>query len=262
MRRRDIIKGIAGSAIWPLAARAQQSDRMRRIGVLMGYAENDPIGQVSVLRFRQGLEDLGWNEGRNLRIDYRWGESDPDRLRNEATELVALSPDVLFGAGPTVRPLQQATRTIPIVFATVVDPVGGGYVESLARPGGNTTGFAESEYGVSGKWLELLKEIAPNVKRAAVIRNPNVPGGFGQLKALQGMAPSLGIQLSPVDLRDADEIERAITKFAGEPDGGLIVTSRTSALLHRDLIVSLAARYRLPAVYPDRVFVTVNLVWG
>jgi putative ABC transport system substrate-binding protein len=222
----------------------------------MYLAADDAEGQARLAAFTQALQHLGWSEGRNLRIDTRWATADD--IRTHAAELVALAPDVLVAATgtPTVAPLLQATRTVPIVFAIVVDPVGAGFVASLARPGGNATGFMAYEYGMSGKWLELLKEIAPHVTRAAVLRDPAVASGIGQFGAVQAVAPSLGVELSPVDVRDAGEIERAVAAFASGSNGGLIVTASGSATGHRQLIIALAARHRLPAVYPTRYFVT------
>jgi putative tryptophan/tyrosine transport system substrate-binding protein len=257
LKRRELIWLLVGAAAWPSAARAQQPDRMRRIGVLANLSESDPEGQVRLAAFVQGLQELGWTVGRNVRIDFRWAVGDVDRNRRNAAELVALAPDVILAAGSFgVGQLQQATRTVPIVFVNVIDPVGGGFVESLARPGGNATGCANFEYGISGKWLELLKEIAPRVTRAAVLRDPSRASGSGQLGALQSAAPPFGVELSPVGLRDAGEIERAITAFARGSNGSLIVTSGTSSIVHRKLIITLAARHRLPAVYPYRFYVS------
>ncbi len=259
MRRRDFITGIAGSgAAWPLATRAQQTDRVQRIGVLMAAAADDPIYQARIAAFLQGLAQLGWSDGRNVRIDIRWATTNAEDLRRHASELAALAPDVLVAATgtATAAPLLQATRTVPIVFVIVIDPVGAGFVASLARPGGNATGFLMFEYGLSGKWLELLKQIAPGMTRAAVLRDPAIASGIGQFAAVQAVAPSLGVELSPVDARDAPEIERAVTAFARSGNGGLIVTASAPASRHRDLIVTLAARHRLPAVYASRYFVT------
>jgi putative ABC transport system substrate-binding protein len=231
MRRREFIAGLGGAAVWPLAAPAQQPDRVRRIGVLLSLAANDPESPVRVAAFLQGLQEAGWTVGRNVRIDYRWGAANAERDRKYAAELVALSPDVILAVGGSiVGALQQATRTVPIVFVNVTDPVGAGFVASLARPGGNATGFTQYEYGLSGKWLELLKQIAPGVTRAAILRDPTNPSGSGQLGALQAVAPSLGVELSPVDVRDAGEIEQAVTAFARSPNGGLIVLSGASAI--------------------------------
>jgi putative tryptophan/tyrosine transport system substrate-binding protein len=257
-RRREFITLLGGAAAaWPLAARAQQPERMRRIGVLMSLTADDPEGQVRLTAFLQGLQQLGWTDGRNVRIDTRWGAGDADRSRGYAAELVALAPDVILASGTsTMGPLLRATRTVPIVFTQVTDPVGAGFVDSLARPGGNATGFTLSEYGSSGKWLELLKEIAPRVTRAAVLRDPDMAAGSGQLGAIQSVAPSFGVELSPVNVRDAPEIERAVAAFARGSNGGLIVSASGLAIVHRDLIITLAARHRLPAVYFARYFVT------
>jgi putative ABC transport system substrate-binding protein len=223
---------------------------MRRIGVLMNLGSDDAEGQARNAAFLQGLQEFGWTVGRNVRIEYRWGAGDAELFRRYASELVALAPDVILAGGGAVVPsLLQATRTVPIVFTGTPDPVGAGFVESLARPGGNATGFTIYEYGISGKWLELLKEIAPHVTRAAVIRDPAIAAGLGQWGAIQSVAPSLGVELRPLGVRDAGEIERAITAFAHSPNGGLIVTGSALAVVHRELITTLAARYRLPAVY-------------
>jgi putative ABC transport system substrate-binding protein len=261
MRRREFISLLGGAAAtssvsWPLAARAQQAERMRRIGVLINLAADDPEGQARLIAFVQELQKLGWTDGRNVRIDTRWGAADVDRYRRYAGELIALAPDAILASNTsTVRALQQAARTVPIVFASATDPVGGGLVASLARPGGNVTGFAAFEFGMSGKWLELLKDIAPHVTQAAVIRDPTTTGGVGQLGAIQAVAPSFGVDLSPVDVHDAGEIERAVTAFARGSNGGLIVVSTALASVHRELIITLAARHRLPAVYASRLFV-------
>ena len=257
MRRREFITLVGGTAAtWPLAARAQQGEQMRRIGVLVSAVEGDPKQLEYITAFAQGLAELGWTVGRNVRIEYRWGAGDLDRFRRYAAELVALSPDVvLASAGSIVGAFQQASRTVPIVFVTTIDPVGGGWVESLSRPGTNATGFALYEFSMSGKWLELLKEIALGVKRVAVIRDPSVPAGSGGLAAIQTVAPSLGVELTPVGVRDAAEIERAITTFARGPNGGLIMVGPPSSVQrHNDLIVALAARHRLPAIYPNSSF--------
>jgi ABC-type uncharacterized transport system substrate-binding protein len=257
-RRRQFITLLGGAAAaWPLAARAQQPERMRRIGVLQSLAADDPEGQARLAAFAQGLQQSGWTIGRNVQIDTRWAAGDAERFRRYAAELVALAPDVILAVGAAaVGPLQQATRTVPIVFVNTSDPVGAGFVESLARPGGNATGFLLYEYGTSGKWLELLKEIAPRVTRVAVLRDSALAAGIGQLGAIQAVAPSFGVELRPVDVRDAPETERAVAAFARASDGGLIVTGSTLALVHRDRIVTLAARHKLPAVYFQRVFVT------
>jgi putative ABC transport system substrate-binding protein len=224
----------------------------------MASTSDDPDFQARIMAFLQGLQQLGWADGRNVRIDTRWATTNPDDIRRHAAELAALAPDVILaGTGTaTVAPLLQATRTVPIVFAVVIDPVGAGFVETLARPGGNATGFTIFEYNMSGKWLELLKAIAPDVRRAAVLRDPTIASGIGQFAAVQAAAPSLGMELSAVDVRDAGEIERAVMAFTRSPNGGLIVTASALATRHRDLIVALAARLRLPAVYPNRYFVT------
>ena len=255
--RREFIAGLAGVAAWPLPARAQQPERMRRIGILLNASSDDPQYQAWVGAFLQALALLDWTIGRNVRIDTRWAGANAAEIQRHAAELVALAPDVILahGAGP-VEALLQATRTVPIVFVAVIDPVGGGFVDSLARPGGNTTGFTLFEYGISGKWLELLKEIAPRVTRAAVLRNPAIASGSGQLGAIQAVAPSFGVELSPVNVRDAGEIERAVAAFARSPNGGLIVPASAAAQLHLDLIITLAARHKLPAVYADRIYVT------
>ena len=259
MRRREFITLVGGSvAAWPLVARAQQSERMRRIGVLMASAADDSESQIRIAGFLQGLQQLGWADGRNVRIDIRWATTNPDDIRRHAAELVGLAPDVIVAASGTltVAPLLQASRTLPIVFAVVIDPVGAGFVASLARPGGNATGFTIFEYWMSGKWLELLKEIASSVKRVAVLRDPAIASGIGQFAAVQAVAPSLGVELSPVDVRDAGEIERAVTEFARSGNGGMIVTASALATRHRDLIITLAARHKLPTVYAGRWFVT------
>jgi putative tryptophan/tyrosine transport system substrate-binding protein len=255
LRRRQFLTLLAGAAAaWPLAARAQQSDRMRRIGVLMNLAADDAEGQARSAAFLQALQQLGWSDGRNVRIDYRWAAGDAGRFHRYAEELLALVPDVILAsATPSVQALQQATRTVPIVFAIVADPVGAGFVDSLARPGGNVTGFTPGEYGTSGKWLELIKEIAPRVTRVAVLRDLTI--GLAQLGAIQSVAPSLGIELRPINVRDADEIKRSIDAFAQGSNGALIVTASTSAIIHRELITTLAARNKLPAVYYTRFWV-------
>jgi len=258
VKRRTFISLFGGAAAaWPLAARAQQTERVRRIGVLMTLAADDPEGQARLRAFVQGLQELGWTDGRNVRFDYRWPAGDAERIRRYAAELVALAPDVILAGGGAVVPsLLQATRTVPIVFTQTPDPVGAGFVNSLARPGGNVTGFTTYEYGISAKWLELLKEIAPHVTRAAVIRDAAIASGTGQWGALQSVAPSFGVELSPVNMLDAGEIERAVAAFARSPNGGVILTGSTLAVIHRDLIVTLAARHKLPAVYNARFFVT------
>jgi putative tryptophan/tyrosine transport system substrate-binding protein len=256
MRRREFIALIGGAAaVWPLAARAQQPERMRRIGVLISLAADDPESQRRVTAFVQGLQELGWTDGRNVRIDTRWAAGDADRTHRYVAELIALAPDVFLASGGTVvGPLLQATRAVPVVFTLLADPVGAGFVSSLARPGGNATGFTGFEYGISAKWLELLKEIAPRVTRAAVLRDAILPQGVGQFAIIQAAAQSFGVELRAIDGRDADEIERAVAAFAHSSNGGLIVTASGSALVHRELIIRLAARHKLPAVYFQRIF--------
>ena len=257
MKRREFITLLGGAAAWPIAARAQQPDRVRQIGVLMTATVADPEAQARLAAFQQEMQQLGWVVGRNVRIDTRWGGSNAESIRRYAAELVALAPDVILATGSLgVGPLLQATRAVPIVFAYVPDPVGAGFVDSLARPGGNATGFTPFEYSTSGKWLELLKEIAPGVTRAAVIRDPAIATGLGQFGAIQSMASSVGVEVQAVNVRDAGEIERTVTIFARSSNGGLIVTGSALAVHHRDLIITLAARHRLPAVYFERSFVT------
>jgi len=256
MKRREFITLLGGAAAWPLAARAQQPEKMRRIGVLMPSAADDPEFQARITAFLQELAQLGWLDGRNVRIDTRWGVADADSARKYATELVALAPDVILAnSSAAIAPLLQATRTVPIIFTSVADPVGAGYVDSLARPGGNATGFLVWEYSIAAKWLELLKEIAPRVTRAVVLRESAIAAGPAQFGVIQAAAAALGVELRPVDTRDAGEIERAITAFAQSANGGLIVTGSPAAIFHRRLIVALAARHRLPAVYFQRPFV-------
>lgn len=258
MRRREFITLLGGTAAaWPLAARAQQDERVRQIGVLAGSGTpDDPDIKERYGALVQRLQQLGWSEGRNLRIEAHWTASEPDDLRKRAAELVALAPEVIVAGGTsTVVPLLQATRTIPIVFAGTADPVGAGLVASLARPGGNATGFMQFEYSLSAKWPELLKQIAPSVTRAAVLRDPTLTAGIGQFAVIQSAAPSVGMDVSPVNVRIAQEIAQAITAFARSPHGGLIVTASGLAAMHRDLIITLAARHKLPAVYARRLFV-------
>jgi len=257
MRRRNFIALLGCVAAWSLAARAQQPERMRRIGVLSPFAADDPESMARVAAFLQGLGELGWTVGRNVRIDYRWSAGDAERTRKNAAELVALAPDVILATGsPVTAALLQATRTVPLVFVQVPDPVANGFVASLAQPGGNATGFATFDYATNVKWLEVLKEIAPRVKRAAVLRDPTIASGIGQMAAIQGVASVFGLELRPVGVRDADEIERAVTAFAREPNGGLIVLPSPLSFVQRDLIITLAARHQLPAVYGLRFFVT------
>jgi len=256
MRRREFIALLGGAAAaWPLTARAQQPERMRRIGVLMNTSIDDPNGRPRYDALLQGLQQRGWSEGRNLHIDVRWGAgADPERNRQYATELLAAAPELIVcPTTPSTAVLQRITRAVPIVFTMGLDPVGADIVESLARPGANTTGFMQFEYSLSGKWLELLKEIAPGVTRAAVFRDPGNPSGIGQFAVIQAMAPLLGMEVRPVNVRDAAEIEHAVTAFAGIGNGGLIATGGQAAT-HRELIFTLAARHRLPAVYPYRFY--------
>jgi len=260
MRRREFITLLScTTVIRPIAAWAQQREQIARIGVLMSVAANDPEGQARIAAFRQALQKLGWTEGQNVRIDVRWAAGDAALERKFASELVTLTPDVILAtASPTVAALQAVTRTVPTVFAHSVDPVGAGFVDSLARPGGNATGFVLFEYGMGAKWLELLKEIAPNVTRVAVLRDPAIAAGIGQLGAIQSVAPTLGVELTPVNLRDPGEIERAISAFARSSNGGLIVTAAPLGTVHRDLIVTLAARHKLCATYNLRTYVTAG----
>ena len=254
VRRREFITLLGGVTVaWPLAARAQQGERVRRVGALGVLAKDDPEAKAHEAAFQQALAGLGWTVGGNLRIDYRWAAGDADRLRKTAAELVGLAPDVILTRGSqSIEPLLQQTRTIPIVFVNIIDPVGSGYVASLARPGGNATGFTQFENRISGKWLELLKEVAPSIAQVAVIRDPRTAHGIGQLAVIQALAPT-GLELFPVNAVSAAEIERAIAAFARSPNGGLIVTSGGTGI-HRDVIISLAARHRLPAIYPFRYY--------
>jgi putative ABC transport system substrate-binding protein len=260
MKRRQFITLLGGAAAtWPLAARAQQGERMRRIGVLLPAAADDAEFQARVGAFLQALALLGWTIGRNVRIDTRWAGADAASIRRHAVELAALAPDVILAfGGSTVGPLLQATRTVPIVFPAAVDPVGSGFVDSLARPGGNATGFMGFEYSLGGKWLELLKQIAPGVKRVAVLRDAANPSGNALFGVIQAAAPSLRVEVNPINLRDAGEIERAVTAFARASNGGLIMTANPFAIVHRDLIITLAARHKLPAVYFERLFVAAG----
>lgn len=259
MRRRGFFAWVGAATAWPLVARAQQTANIpRRVGVLAGaIAPDDPETRAQPAAFVQGLQQLGWIDGDNLRIDYRWGLGDPENIRKYAVELVGLAPDVIFIDGTaTVAPVVEATRTVPIVFVNVADPVGAGFVESLARPGGNVTGFQAFEYGISGKWLELLKQIAPTVTRAAILRDPRITSGVGQFAVIESVAPSFGVDVISVDIHESNEIERSITNFARTLNGGLILTASALAALHHNLIITLAARYRLPAVYTQRRYVT------
>lgn len=258
MRRRDFIAGLGGAgaaSAWPSIARAQSGERMRRIGMLMAVSADDPESPARIETLRQRLEQLGWAEGKNFQLEVRWTEGDAERIRKEAVEMASRSPDVMLVNNATIAAALRATRTVPIVFTFVTDPVGAGIVESLSHPGGNATGFMQFEYSLSAKWLELLKEISPSVTRAAVLRDAGIAGGIGQFAVIQSVAPSVGIDVSPVNVRDASEIERAITSFARQPNGGVVVTASALAVNHRDLIIKLAARYKLPAIYHRRIYV-------
>jgi ABC-type uncharacterized transport system substrate-binding protein len=260
MRRREFLGLLGGVAAgYPLNARAQRADRMRRIGVLIGLAADDAQGQAALAVILQALRQSGWADGQNVKIDYRWGGGHVDDARKYASELVSLAPDVMMATGgASVGALLEATKTIPIVFANVPDPVGSGFVESLSRPGGSATGFLQFEYNLSGKWLELLKQIAPNMTNAAVLWDPTIIAGVGQFAVIQSVAPSFGVELRGINVRDAAEIERGMAAFGHLPNGGMIVTASALAIIHRDLIVGLAARYKLPAVYFQKVFVAGN----
>jgi putative ABC transport system substrate-binding protein len=258
MKRREFITLLGGAVVaWPLGARAQQPERMRRIGVITSLAMDDPASQARLAALRQELQQLGWTDGRNVQIDYRWAAGDSDTLRKHVSELVALAPDVIVANGSEATALLlQAKRAVPIVFTDVPDPIGAGFVDGMARPGRHATGFMLFEYGMSGKWLELLKQIAPDVTHAAVLRDPSMTAGVGQFAAIQTVAPLLRVELRTIDVRDAAEIERTMSTFAAGSNGGLVVTSSPSAARHRDLIIKLAARHRLPAVYSFRYYVT------
>jgi ABC-type uncharacterized transport system substrate-binding protein len=259
VKRRAFITLLGGAAVWPLAVSAQQGERMRRVGVLLPGSADNPEYQARLAAFHQGLAVLGWTIGRNMHIETRWATSNAAALRKHAAELAALAQDVILANGSAaVAPLLEATRTVPILFVIVPDPVGGGFVDSLARPGGNATGFTLYEYGISAKWLELLKEIAPGVRQVAVLRDAGLSVGAGQFGAMQSVAPSFGVELRPIDVRDAPEIERAITAFARSANGGLVVTGSALAVTHRETIAALAARHKLPAVYSGRFYVTVG----
>jgi putative tryptophan/tyrosine transport system substrate-binding protein len=253
MIRRTFIAGLGSAAAWPLVAQGQQADRIRRIGVLEGSAKGDLEPQANLAAFAQELQQLGWSDSRNLQLDIRWGAGDADLIRNNAAELVSLSPDVLLAIGPnSVAALMEATRTVPIVFVLVPDPVGAGFVDSLAQPGGNATGLLMFEYSLAGKWLELLNEIAPGIKRVAVLRDPSITAGTGQFAVIQSVAPSFGVDLRVIDVRDPANIERALAAFARTGNGGMIVTASTSSVSNREVIIALAARYKIPAVYYER----------
>ena len=258
MRRREFITVVGAAAVtWPLAAGAQQGERMRRVGVFSPVSADSPEGQSRLAAFLKGLQELGWTDGRNVRIDYYLAEGNAERRRRLAADVIALAPDVVLANGTTaLGPLLEVTRTVPIVFVQITDPVSAGYVESLARPGGNATGFSLFEYGMSGKWLELLKQIAPRVTRVAVLRDSTQPTGIAQLAAMHSVAPALGIEVVPIGVRDPEEIERGVAAFARGANGGLIVTAGGQVIQRRDLIVALAARHRLPGVYSYRYFAT------
>src|SRR6476659_6454733 len=259
MRRREFFSFVCSAVAWPLAAHAQQAERMRRVEILLPATADDLDYQAFVAAFLQGLGQLGWTVGRNMRIDTRWATADAAAIRRHAAELAALAPDVIVAhGGATVGPLMQATRTVPIVFPVVADPVGAGFVDSLARPGGNATGFMNLEYGMGAKWLELLKEIAPSVTRVAVIRDTAISSGVALFGVIQAMAPSLGVEVTSINMRDAGEIERSVAAFARSPNGGLILTGSGPAFVNRDLIITLAARHKLPAVYFERSFVAAG----
>jgi len=259
MRRREFIGLLGSAAAWPLVAHAQQGERVRHIGVLLSAPPDDPDYQAWVGAFRQTLRELGWIDGRNVRFDIRWATVNVAEIRKQAAELAALAPDVILAPGTsTVRPLLQATRTVPIVFPIIADPVAGGLVDSLARPGGNATGFMLFEYSISGKWLELLKQIAPAIRRVAVLGDPDTATGPAQFGVIQAVAPMLRVEVSSFNKRDASEIERSVTAFAKTPNGGLIVTAGGPALVNRDLVITLAAQHKLPAIYFDRAFVTAG----
>ena len=259
MKRRRFITLLGGAVVWPLAARAQQADRMRRVGVLSSLTADDPEGQARVATFRQALQQLGWTEGRNLQIDIRWSAGDPERVRKNATDLAALTPDViLVGGNSAMGALLQATRSVPVVFVTVADPVGAGFINSLARPGGNATGFLAFDYSISAKWLELLKEITPGLARVGVIRNPAISAAIGQFAVIQAAAPLLGVEVSALNANDTGEIENVIAKFASGANGGLIVTASVLAVRGRNLIIAQAAKHKLPTAYYGRHFVTAG----
>jgi putative ABC transport system substrate-binding protein len=260
MRRREFITLVGSAAAWPLCGYAQQGEQpARRIGILLNTTADDPQFKTWIEAFLQTLQQLGWTDGRNVKIDYRWGAADAERVKRYAAELVALAPDVIVAHGTsTVRPLLQQTHVVPIVFPVAADPVGGGFVDSLARPGGNVTGFMDLEYRMAGKWLELLKQIMPGVTQVAVLRDPTQGSGAMQFAAIQAMAPSLGVEITPVGLRDSGDIERAVSAFARSPNGGLIVTAGSATVLHSNLIIGLAAQYKLPAVYNERLFTTAG----
>jgi len=253
MRRRQFVTGFAVATLWSVAVRAQRGERVRHIAILYGVAESDLEVRANLAAFLQELQRLGWSDGGNARFDIRWGESDPGRIRKYAAELAALAPDVILAIGhDSVAALLDATRTVPIVFAIVPDPVGAGFVDSLAEPGGNATGFLMFEYSLAGKWLELLKEIGPKIRRVAVLRDPSITAGTGQFAVIQSVAPSVGVDLRPIDVRDPTDIERAVMAFARSANGGMIVTASTSSVTNRELIIALAAQHKMPTVYFER----------
>jgi putative tryptophan/tyrosine transport system substrate-binding protein len=259
MRRREFIGGLGSSVAWPVVATAQQGELKRRIGALTGFDEDDPVAKASLAAFQQRLRQLGWTEGRNMQIDIRFARGAPDLYRKYGAELIGLKPDVILAVGTgIVSALQEQSRKMPIVFVSVVDPIGGGFVESMSRPGGNATGFTNFEYSLAGQWLQLLKQIAPRVTRVAVLRDPTAFSNGGQLGTIQALAPSLGVEIRPFNVRDSEPMQRSIGDFVRGTDGGLIVLSNFNAYLRRDMIISFAARQRLPAVYPDRPFVTAG----
>jgi putative ABC transport system substrate-binding protein len=259
MKRREFIRLAGGAAAaWPLAARGQRPDRMRRIGLLSAGTADASENKARIAAFLLRLQELGWTDRRNLQIIYRWTGGNAADTRKYASELAALAPDVILSTGSTVGPMLKATRTVPIVFVIVPDPVGSGFVKSLSRPGGNATGLMMFEYSLCGKWLELLKQIAPRVTRAAVLRDPAIEAGIGQFAVIQSVAPSVGVEVSPINLTNAAEIESEVTAFAGEPNGGLISTASALLLLHHKLIISLAARFKLPAVYQERSYIVAG----
>ena len=263
MKRRAFITLFGGAAAWPIATLAQQSERTRRVGMLMTQAQDDPNGRARNKAFLEALEELGWSIGGNVRIEYRWSAGDAERIRKDAADLAALAPNVILTNGAAgVAPLLQATRTVPVVFVLVADPVGAGFVDSLAHPGGNATGFSALEYGLGGKWLELLKEIAPGVTRAAIVRDPAISAGIGLFGAIQSAAASLGVEVTPVDVRDITQIEHALAAFARVPKGGVVVTASALALSRRDPLIALAAQHKLPAIYFTRDFVTAGGLAG
>ena len=255
MRRRQFVSGFAMATLWPVAVRAQRGDRVRHIGILVGVAESDLEARAILMAFLQELRRLGWTDDRNARFDIRWGESDPGRIRKYAAELVALAPDVILAMGPSsLAALLDATRTVPIVFTIVPDPVGAGFVDSLAEPSGNATGFLTFEYSLAGKWLELLKEVAPKIRRVAVLRDPAITARTGQFAVIQSVAPSVGVDLRPIDVRDPADIERGVVAFARYANAGMVVTESTSAVVNREVIIALAAQHKIPTVYYERLF--------